>query len=266
MRTNYQLGLGLLLVGALLGSGCGSDRKRAPVVEDPLATRTGFCEEWGAKACSDPVREACLAASKEACIAKQADYCLLLVKPDYAPDNAKTCLEAVGAAYSDAKLTAQEYEIVINLGAPCNKLIAGPGQSGSSCRETWECNTLDDLVCIIREGATIGTCEVPVVQGGGLSCVELFQKCAPGFYCNGSNCIVGKAEGEPCSAAEPCGLDLNCAVASATCEPKGRATDPCENDNDCATKICAKTGTTNAGVCAPQIVLGPADPLCANLR
>jgi hypothetical protein len=192
-----------MLASALLGSGCGSDRKRTAIEADPLASVTGFCQEWGKRACSAPVVEACLATDATACANQQALFCVSLLPPGYASDNAKACLDAVGAAYSNATLTAKEYDTVINLGPPCDKLIEGPGVAGSPCRATSECNTLDNLVCVSKPGAE-GSCQVPVIQGGGRSCVEAFHQCAPGFYCNGSNCIEGPAEGQPCSAQVPC--------------------------------------------------------------
>jgi hypothetical protein len=267
MRTTFNLGFGLLLASAVLGSGCGSDRRRGATPEDPLATKTGFCQEWGKKACGTQVMAACLGDTVDACIEAQGDFCEAIVPPNYASENAQRCLDAVGAAYSDARLTAQEYETVIHLGAPCDKLIAGPGQEGSPCRATPECNTLDDLVCVSKPGGS-GTCQIPVVQGGGRSCVEPYQLCEKGFYCNGSNCVESRSEGQPCSASEPCAEEMKCAgeEGAKTCAPKGQITNPCATDDDCVSKICAKSGTAATGVCAPQIVLGPADPLCANLR
>jgi hypothetical protein len=265
MRTNFKLGLWLLVGSAVLGSGCSSDRRRGSVPADPLATRAGFCEEWGKRACTAPVVQACLAVDAAACAAKQADYCLSTLPSGYASDNAKACLDAVGSAYADDRLKAEEYEVVINFGAPCDKLIEGPGVSGSTCSVTNDCNTLDDLVCVSRPGQT-GTCQVPVVQGGGRSCVEAYQLCEEGFYCNGSNCVEGKLEGQACSAQEPCGVDLNCAgpEGAKTCVLKGQTTAPCTSDDDCVSKICARSGSS--GVCAPEIRLAPADPLCENLR
>jgi hypothetical protein len=265
MRTTFKLGFGLLLASALLGSGCGSDRKRGAAPADPLATVTGFCEEWGKRACSAPVVEVCLATDAAACANQQAQYCVLRMPPNYASDNAQTCLDAVGAAYSDARLTAKEYDTVINRGPPCDKLIEGPGQSGSPCSETSDCNTLDNLVCVSKPGAE-GTCQVPVVQGGGRTCVEAFHLCEPGFYCNGSNCIEGPGEGQPCSPQVPCGEDFTCTApeGSAICVAKKPNTAACSSDEECVSKICSRSASS--GVCAPEIRLAAADPLCENLR
>jgi|SoiMethySBSTD1v2_1073268.scaffolds.fasta_scaffold04190_15 hypothetical protein len=262
MRTTVKL-LSWLLVGSAAVSGCGSDKKHGAQQVDPLAEVTGFCAEWGKRACNANVLEAC-ASKLEDCQEKQALFCLSILPPNYARKNADACLAAVSTAYADAKLDAKEYATVIDLAAPCDKLIEGPGEAGAACRETFECNTLEDLICVALPGEP-GTCQVPVTQGGGRSCVEAFQVCESDFYCNGSNCVERRAAGQPCSAQDPCMEDSTCAgpEGSAVCTPKKPDREPCTSNDECASKICGLSVT--GGRCAPQILLDVADPLCSNL-
>ncbi len=265
MRTTVKLLSWFLVGSAAVSTGCGSDKKHGTQQEDPLEHVTGFCQEWGRRACNATVVDAC-ASKVEDCQEKQALFCLSILPPNYAKKNAKACLDAVAAAYLDAKLDAKEYDTVINLGPPCDKLIEGPGEAGAACRDTFECNTLEDLICVARPGEP-GTCQVPVTQGGGRSCIEAFQVCESDFYCNGSNCVERRAAGQPCSAQDPCTEDSTCAgpEGAAVCTPKKPDREPCTSDDECVSKLCGLSGAGATGRCAPQILLDVADPLCSNL-
>ena len=120
----------LCLLGA---SGCSS----ADVV-DPNATVSGFCENWAKAACSSSVVLACSGAEKvdaeltDDCVISQRTFCEddLLPPKGYSSQKASECLNAVQAAYSDARLTAAEIATVRHRGDPCNHLIKGRARQG----------------------------------------------------------------------------------------------------------------------------------------
>jgi hypothetical protein len=263
MRTTVRL-LGWLLLGsAALAGGCGSDHKNPRRIADPLENVTGFCEEWGKRACNQLVADACLAKSLEECAAAQAVHCVNTMKPNYDKKNAVACLDEVQKAYADAKLTAAEHEVVVNLRAPCDKLFEGPGTAGFPCTANHECNTLENFECVIHADGQ-GTCEVPEVQAGGFPCAAPYQVCGEAFYCNGQNCLVRPAVGQPCSMTVPCTDDATCVgiEGAGVCTAKLADREACTDPDECVSGICAFSGTN--GRCAPHILLDAADPLCDN--
>lgn len=249
------------LVLALVAA-CSSSKSRSG---NAYGTEEQFCQAWGKAACNSSVVSACAAASVESCVEKQATFCLGLVPPNYASKNAKTCIDKVKAAYSDAKLTADEMLIVRDLGAPCDKLNKGPKQLGESCVASDECDSLQDLVCIIKPGSD-GSCQVPKEVGGGFSCKAPDEVCAEGFYCNGSNCIAKAGDGEACSEEVPCLDDFQClgATGATTCVAKGDTAASCTDDAQCKSGVCAKPAS-GPGKCVDSVVLTPTDPVCQSL-
>ena len=251
---------------ALVG-GC-SGAKEGTIPADPLETRSGFCEQWGKNACSAQVVDRCLAPDAAKCAETQTVFCeSILPGSGYSKQFAKQCLDAVKTAYADAELTREEVDTVLRLGAPCDRLIEGPGNLGDACNGDSGCNTLEGLRCIARAGET-GTCQVPTIVGGGLSCRQPHETCAEGFFCNGVNCIVRLGAGELCSASAPCAEALKCVgdPDTATCVPKAQLGGSCAADDDCVTALCARAAGAMSGVCDNKIILTSADPLCGNLR
>jgi len=247
-----------------LAAGC-SSAQSGPGSQDPYRDVGSFCEQWGKAACNKTVVTNCSAASADKCIAAQKEYCLALVSPSgYSSKFAKQCIQAVHDAYADAKLTASEYQVATSLGAPCDQLEKGPGAEGDSCTDDSGCNTLDGLHCVIRAGDSSGACYVPKVQDGGFPCDQPEQTCATGFYCDGSNCLARKAAGKACTDTEPCVETALC--VSGTCQAKGQTSDPCADDSDCQSNICAIAAGSVQGVCVDNIILGATEPLCTHLR
>ncbi len=257
----------LLAVGLL--AGCSSSSKRKTT--DPYAGGDGFCTQWAKAACNSTVVSNCAAADAAACIAKQTSYCLGRLPPHYDSTNAKACVEAVKKAFSDAKLTKDEIEVVRNFGAPCDKLNKGPGVESDTCFDSNDCNSLEDFSCITKPGAGGGTCQVAVVVAGGQSCAAANQTCDVGLYCSttstGANCLARQGAGATCDPNLPCLEDFQClgATGSMTCAEKGNDTDSCSSDDQCKSGICAQNAA-GGGTCVPQVVLAPTEPMCADLR
>lgn len=261
--------LPLVVLG--LVTSCSSTSKRS--ISDPYGTEDKFCTEWAKAACTNSVVEKCSGdtASKTtiaACQSSQKSYCLGLIPPNYASTNAKGCIAAVGKAYSDGKLTSDELGLLRKpLAAPCDKLNKGPNSLGESCTSDDQCNSLEDQRCVIPQGTSSGTCQVPVEVGGGLSCGGADQVCATGFYCDGSHCIAKKSGGESCDVDTPCAEDFQClgATGNMSCQAKSDNGGTCTADEQCKSSICAIAGA-GSGTCVPSVILAPTEPLCTHLR
>jgi hypothetical protein len=255
----------LLVLGLALAGGCSSSKKRKSTA--PTANKSSFCTDWAKAACNSAVVSACAAADVDGCVAAQSEFCLAALPPHYDATNAKTCVAAVKAAYTDAKLTRDELTVVRDFGAPCDELNKGPGGEGESCATNDDCNTLEHLRCIKKIGDAIGNCQVPVEVGGGFPCTQLNETCVEGFYCNGANCLAAPTGGAACSDEIPCASDFQCtgAPGSQACTDKGDPTDPCAVDGECKSDICA-LNAAGGGICVDQVVLAATEPLCTDLR
>src|SRR5882724_11573770 len=141
---------------------------------DPYATVSQFCIAWAQNACSSMVVNHCsgmitTSALTDACVQHQQAFCEgLLPSTGYSSAQAQRCLEAVAQAYSDATLTGPEIATVRHLGDPCNHLIKGPTAKGSSCTVDTDCDTVDNVQCVMKSG--VGTCVIPTPVANGTSC------------------------------------------------------------------------------------------------
>jgi hypothetical protein len=258
----------LAFVGAAPAA-CSGARENSAIV-DPLASTDGFCGQWAKNACSKDVIANCAAQSVDSCVATQKSFCMSILPSDgYSPKFAVPCLRAVKDAYLEARLNATERETVLRLGAPCDKLIKGPGGVGSPCSRDADCNTLESLACVTK-GSSGGTCQVPQVVGGGFSCALPQQTCATGFFCDGINCLARRQLDDPCTLELPCAEDLKCPAepdgGSGFCVAKAEIGGSCSDDQDCKSSICAKSASASTGVCTAEIILRADDQICGNLR
>jgi hypothetical protein len=267
-RPAHGRWLGLLFLLTATAAACSGAREGSNV--DPLSSTEGFCTQWAKNACSKAVLASCAAQSVEGCVSTQKSFCLsILPSAGYSPKFAAPCLQAVKVAYSEARLNADARETVLRLGPPCDKLIQGPGGVGSPCSRDADCNTLESLACVSK-GTSGGTCQVPQQVGGGFSCALPQQTCAPGFFCDGANCLAARQLDDPCSASEPCSQELKCPIdsdgGSAFCVAKAEIGGSCSSDDDCKSMICAKSASASTGVCTADIILRADDQICGNLR
>jgi hypothetical protein len=235
---------------------------------DGLRTESQFCVEWAKKACNDEVVAACNAASPNDCVATQKSACQVLVPFGYTSENAEDCLDAVEDAYQDAELTAEELDIVLNLGGACSRIFDGGQSEGGSCTSTLDCAAVDGFECVIKPGQADGTCQLPVEVGGGRRCSTPESVCEADFYCSGTNCDERLPAMEPCTG-DVCAVGLRCAVATGaaetTCIPRLGIADPCIADDECGSGVCI--GSTEADkICVSSVILTVRDPLCRELR
>src|SRR5688572_1901468 len=103
------LKISFVLLCLLAAGGCSSTE----AADDPNATVSGFCTNWGKAACSRAVVLACAGEDEldaeltDRCVMSQRAFCEgLLPATGYSSLKASQCLSAVQKAYSDAKLTA----------------------------------------------------------------------------------------------------------------------------------------------------------------
>jgi hypothetical protein len=254
----------LLFIFGAVAASCGTKEGNPP--PDPLANRGGFCGQWGKVACSAQVQKDCAASSAEKCIDAQDLYCRQIVDSDaYSPEFAEQCLEAVKAAYADARLTAEELGVVTKLAEPCDKLLTGAGVTGDACSRDFDCDTHANLRCVLRPTGE-GTCQEPVEVEGGFPCTSAEQVCKTGLYCDGTNCLARKAEGAACDTVALCREDLKCEGTPGTCVARAGNAEDCANDADCVSNICAKSTGVATGKCVNDIILQPTNPLCDNLN
>lgn len=248
---------------------CGGSEPGPGTGSSSLNTANSFCKAWGTAACNASVVDACGADEAEACVTSQQSFCLDLLPYGYDPKYAQECIDAVEAAYADADLSAEELAVVLQLAAPCDRLIKGAGEAGATCAEDTDCNTLVDLRCVIKAGQSEGTCQVPVEVGGGDRCSGADQVCAAGYYCSGNNCIAHKEVGEECASDDECSPENRCTAtvdAAGECVERLDEAEPCTADAECQSNLCAMARGATEGVCVSDIRLSAVIPLCQDLR
>lgn len=259
--------IALFSVALTFPLGCTVEKEVPP---DPLATATGFCSAWAERACATDVVENCNANSADDCRATQTDFCADLLPAAYSSAHAGECLDAVAAAYSDAKLTPTEINLVTHLGGACAQLSKGTVAKGGSCSKSEQCDTAGGLDCIIKEGDTKGSCEEPEEIAAGEDCTGPAQVCKSGYFCSDGNCIAQRANGKTCDGDYACKPESHCVVAegedAATCVAKLALNETCAADGECASGYCAIGKGDTEGSCASTIVLTRTEPLCENLR
>ena len=247
---------------------CSSEKSGSPAV-DPYRSEDSFCGEWAKAACNKTVVDKCSGGGDDtaACVQKQASWCLSALPENYSPKKAKACVEAVRKAYSDSKLTAEEIKVVRFFAEPCHQLSQGPKSQGDTCTRTSDCDTVEDVTCIIRPGEAEGSCETAIEAGGGDPCSDKNVVCADTHYCDGANCLTKLQEGKPCDAAMPCAPGLRCVDMSGTftCVAKLGTAAVCTADDECVSGVCAKGTGAADGKCVENLELGVTVALCDDL-
>jgi hypothetical protein len=268
-----------ILVGllALVGA-CGEDKK------EPAVGVTDFCLGWASSACSQATVDACQAASIDACRATQQEVCLDLVGDDFI-DNGEWegCLNSIQAAYQDADLTASELKLIA-LGGACSGVVSGSGDEGDDCSEDRDCDRQSNLKCVFRDGAALGTCQVPEEISAGRQCNDPEDACEEGFFCSMDYCLARYDNDEECSYSGQCNSDAFCnldrSVADAgspdggspsgggsagVCDARYPTNDPCTADEQCQSGICYEFASDER-VCINRLRLSRSEPICATLR
>ncbi len=250
------LGAGLFIGAVALGA-CSSSTEEP---DFPYETREGFCGAWAKAACNEKVLSSCgNPDGAESCRAKQSASCLAQVGETYADEHAEGCIKAVEKAYSDAKLSLAEVQLLALATAPCDRLFKGPRNKDQSCTSTQDCDTLSGFRCIGEQP----TCQIPVEVAGGGRCAAADTVCAAGLYCNGQNCVARVPLGQAC-LSEPCEESLICHAG--TCSRLADDFTECTGPAQCASGLCDVPAGSSVGICVPLLDLGITSQTCAGLR
>jgi hypothetical protein len=224
-----------------------------------------FCNGRAEAECSGEVIRACAAADAAHCIAKRQAACVgsTPTGTTYNSNSAEGCINAVSAAYSDARVTLEE-NVASN--AACIRVFDGAGAVNATCTKDIDCKASAELRCVVGGGLSTGTCQVPErVQGGG-SCAVSNQLCIDGFHCGATkHCDVNSQVAEPCDDTLPCVETARCA-ATGMCEKRFDDGTACMADTECLHGICARGTGAAAGLCVSQVTLAPNEPFCMDAR
>ncbi len=247
-------------------SGC-SNAKDEPTYPYPdLAT---FCNGRAKAECNKDVVAQCLT-TVDVCIAKaQVDCTGRAPSGKYRPQAAEACLAMATSVYGDAKIDAKEIKQLEDV---CSLVHGGTGAKGQSCTSNLNCDLDQELRCVVKPGASAGSCQVPVLLGIGEDCAPAEAKCKDDEqYCdtNSNACIKKKDTGAICGGNKLCKDSLQCVkqtpeTADGTCQPKLSAGSVCNSGEECADGLCIKTSTTNQ--CGSIIILGPSEPSCERYK
>lgn len=262
-----------LLTSAVALGACTTTEEEPDGSTSPYATESGFCAALAEAECNDQVvtgcfgsDEASLPSDRSKCISARKNLC----NPqglDYNSGAAQTCIAARRSALADAQLTMVELAAAEKA---CLEVFSRGGASGASCSADVDCDTADDLRCVIKPGAASGNCAEPTFVDGGVDCSAPNAVCNEGFYCSaesGNICREQPAEGDDCSASAPCAEGFNCSVATGgVCLAKGQGGDSCASAGECAGGFCSKpTGAAN-GTCTSTDQLTSTSQSCDSFR
>jgi hypothetical protein len=226
-------------------------------------TREQFCRDWAAAACSEETVSACQASDAEECRQSQEDFCRDLVpEKGFSDAYGDACIDAVGVAYEDADLKADEVATVLRLAEPCDKLIAGVKERGESCDDNGDCDGPGGFVCVMKSDKATGSCEIPEEVEAGRDCSAAQKTCPTGFYCNGDNCVEANDVGEECTIQEECGGSGYCDAGK--CAERVAVNGDCTADIECESGICYEFEGDKS--CTDRIRLARAEPICEDLK
>ena len=232
----------------------------------PYPDATSFCSGRAKAECGSEVIKARAIVDSSHCIASRRAACVAAtpVGMTYNPARAENCIDAVSAAFGDARLTAQENRTTADV---CALVFDGPGSTGATCQGDVDCRVSDGLRCVLAGGSASGTCQVPErVQGGGL-CTTAKQLCVDGFHCGTTmHCDINSQVGEPCNDTSlPCVPTALCG-ANGVCVAKLQDGARCTRDGECMHDICARGSNSPEGLCVTQMNLAPNEPFCVDAR
>lgn len=265
VSTRGWLFLGFSAAVAL--AGCSGDEE-GPKADNALRTEQGFCQEWAERACNRRVIDAC-SSTKEGCIDRQSEFCEGLIPSGYSSVNAEDCLEAVERAYADATLSADDIDVVLQLGGGCSQLIKGARTEGENCTDRYQCDTVRNFDCVIKPGQDSGSCQVPNFVGGGSRCDDPDTVCDLNFYCDADSgrCFEPEGIDDTCVSDVICGVDAFCQKqsgdAEGVCTTKLEDREACQRDEECQSGYCLLDLATPQ--CVSSITLTIQASACENL-
>lgn len=255
------LSLGLFTLGAIVA--CSASEEK-----DPYASADDFCAAWSERACITAVVDNCSqeGGEKASCRSAQKGFCsALIADKTYRRKAVEACLDYVKEAYSDAQLTADEASVVLKLAAPCAQVI---GKGGKLCSKNTDC---EDGVCA-ETIPGVRVCHI----GGGFACSAGGQlKCAPEFYCNGTNCVQRGDAGTACEVDDQCGSEQLCEITTVEADPEADPPVEASSTGECVARLgtneeCVddeecQSGWCSDGTCKLRVILSDTSSICDDL-
>jgi hypothetical protein len=258
----------LVLAGGVAAGGCGGDSG------PDVSTEQAFCLVAAQVDCSQTTVVACYAANGNT-IGTDTNSCIAARNtPERCnPNNlayhaafAGPCLNAHAAVYSSASLDPNALQA---MNQACLAVFNAGGTTGVPCADNTGCDVGDGFSCIIHQGNTMGTCQMPVPVTAGNGCSAPNAQCVdasgnPGaYYCEASaHCVSDPVTNGACGVGVPCSMGLRCDATLNTCQPQYSDQHSCTADSDCAGGFCLATNGGGA-VCGGQFTLAFGSPTCA---
>jgi len=270
-RNFLMMSLTSALLGSIAALGCvisGDDEP--PGVVDPFPTASAFCQAVAEAECNDTVVEVCSGAtpdtveeSRPNCITARRAACNPENLPKYNSAAAPDCIAKRKDVIKDAILSLVEIEEAMEA---CLPVLSRGGVKGSTCSEHIDCDTANDLRCIIALGDAAGICDVPESIPAGDDCSAVNAVCQDGYYCDtGDHCVSSPGVNATCSATVPCADGLKCSLeTSGVCLQKADDAQPCMVAEDCSGGFCLPASTEN--LCSSTYRLEFSSATCDDYR
>lgn len=273
IRQVVGVGAGVGLVAAL-GIGCMA--KKSP----PFPDVTSFCNAKAEAECQ--VATTCVI-DPDDCKTTRAAECnsdAMTATANgtgtrkYTQTNAQACIDALNSAYGGGNTTVS-FAVLEGKGSIadlCGRVFSGNSSMTQQCQSAYDCT--GDLICApVMPGATSLVCAAPVTVAEGAFCATPGSTCATDSYCGlpsagaAYQCEEAKMESASCDpVTAPCVSADRCVSAGTgqACEPRVKAGQPCQSDDDCAP--AAPYCDPYANKCAPgqSFALGATD--CAEFE
>jgi hypothetical protein len=275
LRTWMGRGLSVFGLLFLVAPGCGDDKPKIKVEEDPYPDLAAFCVGIAQAQCAKTVLENCGFSSdnNEQCTGEVSRACLnkgiditrnIKNTGNYRKDKAVACVEVVGSVYAKARITKEDHT---SLRTSCDQVFRGKETEGFACEVDLDCD--EGLACYRSDLASAkGTCEKPSEKARGELCDKKGDFCAAGSFCSAADkgCLARPESGGNCSAVRPCVETLACTNLSAegtgTCGPKKVTQEECVSDTECQSGFCALVGARQ--ICLETLNFGTGSPVCEN--
>jgi hypothetical protein len=153
----------------------------------------------------------------------------------YSSDNAKTCIDAVNAAYGNGA-SSVAYQKLLDIETTCERVFTGTAMTNATCLSDYEC--ANSLICSpAMPGSPASVCAPPMPAKQMDYCLNPGTQCAQDTYCaKQSNglwlCTPAGMSGAACGDATPCVSTQHC--VGGTCQPRAGAGGSCTLNSDCS--------------------------------
>jgi hypothetical protein len=269
MNSRMLVGIAALSSAFGMAIGCGGS-ETTELPPSPYATEAGFCQKLAEASCTKAVVQNCYL-SDDATLEADTKTCRqqaarpAACNPNgyaYRQEGAEACIQAVGQAYADGKLTVDEIEAA---GEACLAVYSGGKGPNAECDFDHECSHATGLSCVVKtsvddttgEVIHLGTCQEAELKTGGQKCGAINAVCDEGYYCTSADqiCAEGPGVDDACSELVPCGSDALC--VNEICEAKKGNGSSCEGHAECAGGFCIKSSGATSGTCGSILPLSP---------